>query len=656
MRISKERLKQIIKEETQKIISEAPARRTRGSLGNPTAGGNWWDPLNIAGGGTTPESAMKDLEDAALYGAEETMGALGDPFGLTDEDPDADAARAAAEAQAAALRTARSGMPTAGGALRPGTRPFRVPRRILTLGNTAFNKILNRLDDQGSIDKETWTLARRASYIMANAPEKAKEAARTKAMMILADRANIYHDSPSWETAEARATGRQPRALTAPAVSQGGLSVEDFQQAIRVLRTSAPGSDIIAMLPAGRIRDGYTAKFKENVRSILADYPDLEMDVVRREAQNLTNDELVPRLRQMAEKGRGLAPPPESMMAGDDAEDPLRESRRGKITKRQLQQIVKEELSAALTQKKRLNKERLLAEQGLASTFRTMTNTEPEPEAADNHDAEEKREPDEASWWNRGLMPTRGARGSKEGYSGDPEAIKMAKQRKRKKEIATADANIADLASPQDQEAGVSQTQSMAVAGKDYDIEDKPKKGSKKRVASSGRLTGRKINAMHKSGKFGKYLGNPMKVKKGDAYKAWLSARRSLSKGDTAKAQQIVSAATTVQGERSGTGQKVVAKSGVKQGITDRDLDILTQTKEADWNSEELSPKLKKEYDTYFSRLQQREDEKGRESSAEQISMAVRKMLGRKYSLAANTAQQQKDKMMAKTGAGDSKR
>ena len=651
MRISKERLKQIIKEETQKIISEAPARRTRGSLGNPTAGGNWWDPLNIAGGGTTPESAMKDLEDAALYGAEETMGALGDPFGLTDEDPDADAARAAAEAQAAALRTARSGMPTAGGALRPGTRPFRVPPRILTLGNTAFNKILNRLDDQGSIDKETWTLARRASYVMANAPEKAKEAARTKAMMILADRANIYHDSPSWETAEARATGRQPRALTAPAATAGGLSVEDFQQAIRVLRTSGPGADVIGMLPPGRIRDGYTAKFKENVRSILADYPDLEMDVVRREAQNLTNDELVPRLRQMAEKGRGLAPPPESMMAGDDAEDPLRESRRGKITKRQLQQIVKEELSAALTQKKRLNKERLLAEQGLASTFRTMTNTEPEPEP------EEKREPDAA----RPYLSTRAGRGSKEGYSGDPEAIKMAQDRKARMSAPAGDIEA--------QASGVdpSNTQSAAYPGADTGPEfgqTKPesgqvsgqKKSSKKKVASSGRLTGRKINAMHRSGKFGKYLGNPMKVKKGDAYKAWLSARRSLSKGDTAKAQQIVSAATTVQGERSGTGQKVVAKSGVKQGITDRDLDILTQTKEADWNSEELSPKLKKEYDTYFSRIQQREDEKGRESSAEQISMTARKMLGRKYSLAANTAQQQKQKMMAKTGGADPKR
>ena len=64
MRISKERLKQIIKEETQKIISEAPARRTRGSLGNPTAGGNWWDPLNIAGGGTTPR--LEILSDSLM--------------------------------------------------------------------------------------------------------------------------------------------------------------------------------------------------------------------------------------------------------------------------------------------------------------------------------------------------------------------------------------------------------------------------------------------------------------------------------------------------------------------------------------------------------------------------------------------------------------
>ena len=650
MRISKERLKQIIKEETQKIISEAPARRTRGSLGNPTAGGNWWDPLNIAGGGTTPESAMKDLEDAALYGAEETMGALGDPFGLTDEDPDADAARAAAEAQAAALRTARSGMPTAGGALRPGTRPFRVPPRILTLGNTAFNKILNRLDDQGSIDKETWTLARRASYVMANAPEKAKEAARTKAMMILADRANVYHDSPSWETAEARATGRQPRALTAPAATAGGLSVEDFQQAIRVLRTSGPGADVIGMLPPGRIRDGYTAKFKENVRSILADYPDLEMDVVRREAQNLTNDELVPRLRQMAEKGRGLAPPPESMMAGDDAEDPLRESRRGKITKRQLQQIVKEELSAALTQKKRLNKERLLAEQ---SWFGGNVQQSVDKAVRDSEDIE--AQPDVAG----ADVATGGVRAGWDRRDRKTMTKAERDQLRRRRRATSADveaqasmpgatSSVAYPGADTGPEFGQTEPESGQVSGQ--------KKSSKKKVASSGRLTGRKINAMHRSGKFGKYLGNPMKVKKGDAYKAWLSARRSLSKGDTAKAQQIVSAATTVQGERSGTGQKVVAKSGVKQGITDRDLDILTQTKEADWNSEELSPKLKKEYDTYFSRIQQREDEKGRESSAEQISMAVRKMLGRKYSLAANTAQQQKDKMMAKTGGADPKR
>ena len=591
MRISKERLKQIIKEETQKIISEAPTARTRASL----APRNWWDEGGI----------FDDIGDQAEEGAEAVMGALGDPFGIADEDPAADAAAAARAAQDSQLGRGRAAPAlgtggTAGGALPPGTRPFRVPRRILTLGNTAFNKILNRLDDQGSIDKETWRLARRASYIMASAPEKAKADARTKAMMILADRANIYHDSPSWETAEARATGSQPRALTAPAVSQGGLSVEDFQQAIRVLRTSAPGADVIGMLPDGPIRDGYTAKFKENVRSILADYPDLEMNIVRREAQNLTNDELVPRLRQMAEKGRGLAPPPESMMAGDDAEDPIRESRRGKITKRQLQQIVKEELSAALTQKKRLNKERML---------RML--------------AEDKHAPEQVGV---------GANvGYKKGWSGDPEAIKRAKERKAR--LAAQEQGQVSLPPGEQSEefetvAPEEERNPFDDISKKFDPEvtQAASEEGEKKISSQKMI--RKVNALWKSGKIDK--------------PTWRKARRALyKKGGSEIAQKIVAAAVD-----KGVGKATVAKSAVKQGITDQDMDRLRK------GYMPASDSGKAE----FSKLYQRARKKYPKQSKDAIFDIVADSLSKKFSLAANTAQQQKQQMVAKTDAGDSKR
>ena len=63
MRISKDRLKQIIKEETQKIISEAPRERSRSSLAS--SDDDWWNPLGIGTDRVGEPSAEEDAARAA---------------------------------------------------------------------------------------------------------------------------------------------------------------------------------------------------------------------------------------------------------------------------------------------------------------------------------------------------------------------------------------------------------------------------------------------------------------------------------------------------------------------------------------------------------------------------------------------------------------
>jgi hypothetical protein len=63
-----------------------------------------------------------------------------------------------------------------------------------------------------------------------------------------------------------------------------------------------------------------------------------------------------------------------------------------------------------------------------------------------------------------------------------------------------------------------------------------------RRRRRGGALTGRRVNAMHRAGKFGEYMGNPTKVKnkKGDAYQTWLKLRRALGRKDQAGAIQML--------------------------------------------------------------------------------------------------------------------
>jgi len=225
--------------------------------------------------------------------------------------------------------------------------------------------------------------------------------------------------------------------------------VGDFQRAIRVVQNARPGEDVIGKQPPGNIKDAYKKMFKGNMRKVLKQYPDLAGDprfvqgAARSEAEKLTNDYFVPKMRQMAEKGRGLTPPPTSMMAGDKGSTSsgfgMRESANRRISKRQLQQIVKEELTNVLKQKKKVSKQRRLTEA----------------------------------------------------------------------------------------------------------------------------LTGKQINAMHRAGKFGKYLGDPMEVTKGPARKVWLNARRALARKDVAGAQQIVQQAIASSAD---TLKKAIAKPAGEVG------------------------------------------------------------------------------------------
>ena len=76
------------------------------------------------------------------------------------------------------------------------------PSAAAPVGNVGFNKILNRLEDQGSIDKQTWQIATRTARGHRDYGYGTGEQA---AMQVLMDRSNIYHDSPSYQKAAARA-------------------------------------------------------------------------------------------------------------------------------------------------------------------------------------------------------------------------------------------------------------------------------------------------------------------------------------------------------------------------------------------------------------------------------------------------------------------
>ena len=585
MRISKSRLKQIIKEETGKILSEQPRARERSSLAS--SDDDWWNPLGI---GTDR---------------------VGEP------SAEEDAARAAELAQDAATEQDRekfeqdwvgdiTGTPKA---QRPAAPPA-APASVAPVGDVGFNKILNRLEDQGSIDKQTWRIATRTARGHKDYGFGTGEQA---AMKVLMDRANIYHDSPSYQKAAARAAGEAPMKLgagwapqkrmkAAADVEVGGVAIEDFQQAIKAMRTTVPGEDIIGRLPEGPIRDGYTAKFKDNVRSILADYPDLEMDAVRRQAQNLTNDDFVPRLRQMAEKGRGLTPPPESMMASpEDPTDPdygLRETKRRRISIKQLQRIVKEELSAALNQKKRLNKERMLAEQSWAEKASQQVKT---GIAKAKIYSQPKVDMSRAGMGEKGKV-----------YSGMTPA-QIEKHR---------------LAKISSQPAGSVRDQSMAVAGADYNPFDAAsqegeaaaasQEGGKRKISSQKMR--KKVNALYKGGQIDK--------------ETWRKARRALYKsGGAEAAQQIVSGAV-----QKGKGKATVAKSAAGQGVTDQDMDRLRK------GYMPSSPAGKAQFSKMYNRAKKQYPGQGREA----LFDIVADSLSKKFSLAANTAQQQKQQVAKK--------
>lgn len=106
-----------------------------------------------------------------------------DPFGMADEDPEADAERAQQAAQDTAIKQDREVNPqtmTGAPANKPAPTPAPTPKpKRKVKGSGAMRKQINQMLKDGKINKATWTNARRALYKSVEAAQAALDAGTT---------------------------------------------------------------------------------------------------------------------------------------------------------------------------------------------------------------------------------------------------------------------------------------------------------------------------------------------------------------------------------------------------------------------------------------------------------------------------------------------